>query len=280
VARPDPKHDLAAVSALAVELGLGPCAPQVLKLARHTTVRLGPQRLVARVQSAERPLAARARMEREIAVAQHLAARGAPAVRASVEPAPGPYEIGGCLISLWAFVDHWSADETDAAAAGEALCAVHAALASYEGELPACREVVVRCAALAEDAAKMAAAPADDRALLAGFVRQGLAYLPEDPAAWRPLHGDTHLGNAMITRTGPVWGDLEAACRGPLEWDLANKPASFLAAFEGYDPGVLAELGALRRACVAVWCWADVDRSPEIREAAELHTAWLRRHAG
>lgn len=262
---------------LAARLGLGASELVVLKLAKHTSVRLGP--LVARVQSAEPPETSRSRMVLELAVSRHLAHRGAPAVRAPVEPPPGPYEIDGCVVSLWSFVDHRPAAEADAAAAGASLRAVHAALATYKGALPVWLDTVADCAALAEDAAAMTAAQAEDRVFLAKLVRAGLDAAPADPQAWIGLHGDAHLGNVMITPAGAIWSDFEAVCRGPLEWDLANKPAPFLASFEALDRALLDRLSALRRACSAVWCWADAGRSAEIREAALHHTARLRREA-
>jgi aminoglycoside phosphotransferase (APT) family kinase protein len=271
------KQELAAVCSLAARLGLRDAEPIVLKLAKHTTLRLG--QFVARVQSAGDLAAARAMMTREVAVAQHLARCDAPTVRPAAEVAPGPYEADGSLISLWSFVDHRAAEEADAAAVGAALKRFHATLASYDGALPAYMEAVAECAALAEDAAAMAATAPDDRAFLARLVRSELEQLPSDPKSWIALHGDAHLGNVMMTPTGAVWADLEAVCRGPLEWDLCNKPAAFLASFEGVDVALLDQLGSLRRACVAVWCWADAARSAETRAAAEFHTMWLRRAA-
>ncbi len=271
------EQELAALRALAVRLGLGQVEPSVLRLARHSVVRLGL--LVARVQSAEPRETALATMAREVAVGQHLARAGAPAVRPAMAPPPGPYEIDGCIISLWSFAGHRPADERDAAAAGAALKVVHAALASYEGVMPAWSDAVADCAALAEDEAAMALAQPDDRAFLARLVRAGLEAAPSDPRGWIVLYGDAHLGNVMMTPAGAVWSDLEAACRGPLEWDLTNQPAAFLAGFDGVDVALLGRLGQLRRACVAVWCWADAARSDEIREAAEHHTARLRREA-
>ena len=271
------EQELAAVRTLAARLGLGDAAPVVLKLARHTTVRLGP--LVARVQSSVELPIAMATMAREVALAAHLASLDAPALRPSADPPPGPYEVDGCIISLWPFVDHRPAGEADAAAGGAALERLQAALARYEGALPPYHEAVAACAALADDESAMAAARADDRRFLAGLVRAGLEQLPAETANWIALHGDAHLGNLMITPSGAIWADFEAACRGPLEWDLLNRPAAFLAPFGRLDPELLEALGALRRACVAVWCWADAGRDPEFRVAAEHHTNRLRREA-
>ncbi len=271
------EQELAAVRTLAARLGLGGVEPAVLKLAKHTTLRLGP--LVARVQSSVEPALALATMVREVAIAAHLAARGAPALRPSADPPPGPYEVDGCIISLWPFVDHRPATEADAAGAGAALKRLHEALAGYEGALPAYFEAVADCAALAEDESAMAAALPQDRRFLAGRVRAGLERLPAGAANWIALHGDAHLGNLMMTPAGAIWADFEATCRGPLEWDLLNRPAAFLAPFGRLDADLLRELGALRRACVAVWCWADAERDAEFREAAEYHTTRLRNEA-
>jgi hypothetical protein len=271
------EQELAAVRALAARLGLGEVEPAVLKLAKHTTLRLGP--LVARVQSSVEPGLAMATMAREVAVARHLLQLDAPAVRPAVDPAPGPYETDGCIVSLWAFVDHRPADETDAAKAGVALRSVHAALAGDAEPLPPYSDVVADCARLAADEGAMAAAHPDDRALLAGLVRAGLERLPADLDRWIGLHGDTHLGNVLMTAGGPIWSDLEAVCRGPLEWDLTSKPPAFLEAFESLDIALLDQLSDLRRACSAVWCWADAGRSRETREAAEHHTTRLRNEA-
>jgi hypothetical protein len=271
------EQELAAVQTLAARLGLGGAEPVVLKLAKHTTVRLGS--VVARVQSAGEPDAARAAMVREVAVGRHLARLRAPSVRPTLDPPPGPHDVDGCVISLWSFVEHRPAEEGDAAAAGAALKQLHAALAAYDEPLPNYWEAVAGCSALVSDPVALAGAALEDREFLARLVRGGLRELPTDPRGWRALHGDTHLGNVMMTPAGAVWSDLEAICRGPREWDLCNKPAAFLAAFDDLDGALLEQFGVLRRACVAVWCWADAGRSAELRAAAEFHTAQLRREA-
>jgi predicted trehalose synthase len=35
----------------------------------------------------------------------------------------------------------------------------------------------------------------------------------------RIVHGDSHPGNVLWTRSGPLWGDWEDAHLAPLEWD-------------------------------------------------------------
>ena len=93
-----------------------------------------------------------------------------------------------------------------------------------------------RAQPLLADPAALAASPGD-RALLADIYAREVGALPAPSRdAWIALHGDAHLGNVFITDAGPVWSDFEAVCRGPLEWDLANKPAAFLAALRQARP--------------------------------------------
>ena len=82
-----------------------------------------------------------------------------------------------------------------------------------------------------------------------------------------------------MTPRGPAWCDLETACRGPLEWDLVQLPPAARRVFGPVDEGLLERLSELRSVTVAGWCWADADRSPEVREAAEYHLARAKRLA-
>jgi hypothetical protein len=276
--RPSPDHDIAAAKALAERLGLGVVEPQVLKLAHHTTLKLGAAPIVARILSGE-PAAA-PRMAGEVALGRSLANAGAPVVAPTRNPRPGPYVEPGCIVTLWDFVDHRRADETrDALAAAEALKAVHAALAALDDALPPFTDGLAACANRLADRAAMVALGERDRGFLEDRVEALRAELGTPDAGWRPLHGDTHLGNVLMTPRGPAWCDLETACRGPLEWDLVQLPPAARRVFGPVDEGLLERLSELRSVTVAVWCWADADRSPEVREAAEYHLARAKRLA-
>lgn len=92
---------------------------------------------------------------------------------------------------------------------------------------------------------------------------------------WReePLHGDPHMGNVRITPDGPYWMDLEAACYGPLEWDLSALPSNLPLP---YDRELLAVLRRLRRACVVTWCAVKPEPTIAEREAITHHLQVLR----
>jgi hypothetical protein len=276
--RPSPEEDVAAAVACAHALGLGAVEPVVLRLAHHTSVRLAPWPIVARVDSSgdvERTLPF---MRRELDVAQHLARAGAPTVRPTRDPSPGPHVHGRCAMTLWDYVEHRPAREAaDIAAAGAALADVHAALADYPGELPTLTQATDVCARLLADPQAMPALDARSRRFLAAQLDQLTDGLALDAAHCIGLHGDAHAGNILVTQAGPVWADLEAVRRAPLEWELSSLPRPGHVHFRSIDQALLQRLSLLRSATVAVWCWADADRGPEVREAAEYHLRRLRR---
>lgn len=272
-----PMGELDAVAALAARLGLGPVTPVVLGRARHVVVRLDPCRLVARLAppSGTDPQPG---LAREVAVALHLAARHAPVVRPAACVDPGPHRVGPHAMTLWEFVPHAAVGEDRAWAAALALGRLHAGLATYGADLPRLEHAIDACAGLL--VADVPALPAEDRAFLAALHARLRADL--DGMAWRPvpIHGDAHLGNALLTHAGVVWTDLEAACLGPREWDIASLPPGAWPAFQGADPSLLDCLSALRGLCVALWCWAGHGRSRRVDEAACYHLGALRERFG
>jgi hypothetical protein len=70
--------------------------------------------------------------------------------------------------------------------------------------------------------------------------------------------------------------DLEAACLGPLEWDVVNLPTATWSKFGKLDDGLMHLFSDVRSLCLAVWCWAEFDRSAAASEAATYHLAELK----
>jgi hypothetical protein len=276
--RPPPEEDVAAAAACARDLGLGTVEPVVLKVAHHTSVRLAPHPIVARVDSSAALDRIVPAMRRELDVAQHLARAAAPSVRPTVDPPPGPHVQGGSAITLWAYVDHRPVrGRVDLAAAGAALRVVHAALADYPGPIRLFTDGMDTCAGMLDDPAAMPALDERSRRFLSEAMQSLRAGLALDRADFIGLHGDTHAGNILVTPTGPIWADLETACIGPLEWELTSLPPAGRIHFRPLEAALLKRLSLLRSLTVAVWCWADADRSEEVREAAEYHLRRLRR---
>jgi hypothetical protein len=247
--------------------------PVVLREAWHVLVHLSPAPVVARVTSGA-PGVDPADVERELTVARHAARGGAPVVQPSDLLPPGPHHHNGHTLVFWRYFAQ--AGKVDAAAAGGGLRTIHEALADYEGELPrGGRADEVR--AMLEPFA-----PSDDVELLCELASREL---PEGQA----LHGDAHLFNCVQTPAGPIWHDLETACRGPREYDLAalvledhsneSDPQAqiALAAYGDYDEAFLDQALPVYASWIAASFMAAVARRPDAAPALERQLEFLRR---
>jgi hypothetical protein len=247
--------------------------PVVLGEAWHVLVHLWPSPVVARVTSGA-PGVDPDDVERELAVARHAARTGAPVVRPSELLPPGPHRHDGHTLVFWHYLVQ--AGKLDAAAAGRGLHTIHDSLADYDGELPR--------AGRAEEVRAMLRpfAPSDDVELLCELASREL---PEGQA----LHGDAHLYNCIQTPAGPIWHDLETACRGPREYDLAalllsdrsgdSDPEARIAAaaYGNYDEDVLDQALPVYAAWIAASFMVAVARRHEAAPALERQLQFLRR---
>jgi hypothetical protein len=98
----------------------------------------------------------------------------------------------------------------------------------------------------------------------------------ESRAPTRILHGGAHDGNLLRTRDGLRWIDLDTVCGGPLEWDIAHLDEGAAAVFPEAQAELVATMRLLVSAEVAIWCFAQYGRAPEVDEAAHFHLARLR----
>ena len=247
--------------------------PIVLGEAWHVLVHLWPSPVVARVTSGA-PGVDPDDVQRELAVARHAARAGAPVVQPSDLLPPGPHSHEGHTLVFWRYLVEDG--KLDATAAGRGLHTIHASLADYDGELPR--------AGRAEEVRAMLEpfAPSDDAELLCELASREL---PEEQA----LHGDAHLFNCIQTRAGPVWHDLETACRGPREYDLAalvlsdrsgeSDPEARLAAaaYGDYDAELLDQALPVYASWVAASFMVAVARRPDAAPALERQLRFLRR---
>jgi len=250
--------------------------PVILKDSNHTSIHLVPFPVVARVVAPRVGQDPSTALSAELSVAEHLARAGAPIVAPTIDVPPGPHLEANETMTLWQFVAHCPAEESDGPVAAEGLREIHSALGSYLGRLPSFEVALDACRRLLqEETALPALATPDKHFLLTEHdrLRRLLGAAAMAPVA---IHGDPHLGNVLMTPRGPRWTDWESVCRGPLEWDLACLPESTLAIVPAVNTELLAVLRDLRSVCVAVWCWAEPDRASEKRQAAEYHLRRLR----
>jgi hypothetical protein len=278
---------LEAAVSLARSHGLSVEEPVVLRDLSNLLVHLRPSPVVARVATTTAAGRAGGRdwLVREVEVAGFLVSRGAPVVPPAGLPPPGPHVHEGWAITFWRHVDHGPA--LDGAGVGEALKALHEALAPYPGDLPSLDDVLDEAAGLIRRISEGLRAGEPERlrrALDKARNAVAAADLPE-----RPLHGDAHAGNLLRTRSAALWTDLEDTCRGPVEWDLAClvanarvlglDPAPGAAALAAYgrdpaDPALDAFVEA-RALQVAVWTAFMAERHPQLRARARQRLAGL-----
>lgn len=274
-AAPDPHGAVTAALEVAAAAGLGPATPTVLQDSNNVVVHLVPHPVVAKV--GVRPDSHEV-LGREVAVAAHVAAAGAPVAVPVGELHVSP--TSALPVSLWELLDRRPGPPDDRALAA-ALDHVHAALADAPVTLPSWRVGLDHTRDALDDDARMAAMADDDLALLRhAFARWSDDATRRAEGSHRPLHGEPHHGNVVVTRAGPHLVDFEAACLGPREWDLAVLPPGVAAASTTpCDDGLLALLRLLTSARVATWCWARAEH-PEMSIPARHHLAVVRAALG
>ncbi len=270
--------ELAAASKAAASVGLGTVTPELLHLGNHTSARVAPWPIVARIASGPSFDYSDGSIARELSIGNHLAARRAPSVRpADIEDA-GPHVVDGCVVTFWTLVEGARVTtERDKRMAAAALRALHDALADVSGDLPSFMEKITSCESMlahADVAPRLAAA---DRFFLQNVYERVSNDLKGIGGTCRPIHGDSHVGNAFMTSDGPIWMDLESVCVGPIEWDIGFLPSATWSEFNDADTTLIRTLADARSLCVATWCWAEFDRSPATQEAARYHLAKLKR---
>jgi Phosphotransferase enzyme family len=248
-----------AAVAVAATHGLRCDEPIVLAHHSNALVHLRPAPIVARVATVTAPFRPGSDwLRREVAVAGYLAAGGAPVLPPSDLLPPGPHEHEGLHLTFWQYVD--VRGEVDPAAAGASLHEIHRLLHGFTDELPSFDP-------LPETERLLDTVPLQpgDRALLGRARTEAAATLADLSDDGHALHGDAHLSNVVATPGGQVWLDLEDACTGPVEWDLAclvtatrlwgnaTREAAALAAYGDHDSALVEALVPVRALFSTAW---------------------------
>ncbi|WP_019813936.1 phosphotransferase enzyme family protein [Saccharomonospora saliphila] len=192
-------------------LGFDPRGATLVRFTNNAVYSLAREPVVVRIVGS-RTLRHRAR--KVVAVAEHLARHGVPAVRL-LDGLAQPLSVGEHVVTVWHRVPAVGRRATTAELA-LLLRKVHR-LPVPDGVGP--WEPLVDVRARIADAEELAE---DDRR----FLLDRCAEVSDRLAALRfPLpaclvHGDAHPGNVVVGPDGPVLCDFDSSCHGPPEWDL------------------------------------------------------------
>ena len=264
----DPSQVQAAVGAaksVASALGLRAEDALLLHNSNRIAVRFLPCDVLARVGPARTH---GADFGFELEVSRRLAASGAPCGEPDPRVAPRTYERDGFAITFWTYYEPVS-PETSPPDFAQALHRLHTGLREINLPTPHFTDRVAEAQSLVGDPVLTPELRATDRELLANALRTLLTAVVQRGSKEQLLHGEPHPGNLLNTRDGPLFIDLQTACRGPVEFDVAHAPEAVSAHYPNLDTELVDQCRLLKLAMVAAWRWDRNDEFPDGRPMGE-----------
>jgi streptomycin 6-kinase len=261
--------------------------PRVIHEGSNLLLHLHPAPVVARVATTTAMVReGDAWLTREVAVAAHVAAQGAPTVAPTTELPPGPHHFSGLTMTFWQHVGQLP-EPADPGRTGAALRECHEALRTYEGAARLPRMAVMREAEqIIERFAADGTISNPDAGLLREAAAQSRRAIDELDLPLQAVHGDAHLGNVINTPDGPLWTDWEDTCLAPAPWDLGcllasgryfgDDPEPGAAAVKAYGEPPDEAFVQARRLQGTVWSFVFARDHPERRPYAERLMAQYR----
>jgi Ser/Thr protein kinase RdoA (MazF antagonist) len=262
---------VAAAAWTASALGLRVDEANVLHASNRLAVRLLPVDVLARVALPTHEAAAF-----EIDLAAQLAATDSPVARLDPRVVPRVYERDGFEITLWTYYEPQLARELSPADYADALSRLHVGMQHVDLATPHFTDRVREAQLLVGSRDRTPDLGDADRDLLMNTFSRVMPVIAGRGVAEQLLHGEPHPGNVLNTKHGPLFIDLETACRGPLEFDLAHVPVAVSDCYAGIDPALLDACRILVIAMVAAWLSAPDDQFPSGKQAALELLAVLR----
>ncbi|MBK7726816.1 MAG: aminoglycoside phosphotransferase family protein [Dehalococcoidia bacterium] len=264
----DPSQVQAAVEAaksVASALGLRAEDALLLHNSNRIAVRFLPCDVLARVGPARTH---GADFGFELEVSRRLAASGAPCGEPDPRVAPRTYERDGFAITFWTYYEPVS-PETSPPDFAQALHRLHAGLRKMTLPTPHFTDRVAEAQSLVGDPVLTPQLRAADRELLANALRTLRTAVVQRGSKEQLLHGEPHPGNLLNTGDGPLFIDLQTACRGPVEFDVAHAPDAVVAHYPNLDTELVDQCRLLKLAMVAAWRWDRNDEFPDGRRMGE-----------
>jgi hypothetical protein len=213
--------------------------------------------------------------ESEIEIAQRLAQYQSPVARLEARVEPRAYERDGFAVTLWRYYEQ-SPDKVSAGDYAKTLQRLHAGMARLEVPVPHFTHRIAEAQRLVGSPERTPRLEDSDRELLATTLESCSRMISGRSAPEQLLHGEPHPGNLLNTARGVVFIDLEACCRGPVEFDLAHVPKSVAERYPEADAELIRECRRLVLAMVAAWRWDPDDQFPEGDKAGQAIVGALR----
>jgi hypothetical protein len=260
-----------AATKIAVAYRIKSDVPVLLKDSNNTVIHLAPFPVVAKVATSTLRKQKVSNLQHELNVALHLADLGTPIVPPSAQIPPVVYRYQDLEVTFWQYCDGETREETDCPELVAAIKQFHAAFAGYQGELKVFTEKYEECRSLLDNDRLSPELRAADRQFLREVYEHLLAKLQAFDYECVPAHEEIHGGNVLWTKAKPLLIDFESCCLAPREIDFLSFSETNLSALPHLDKRLMKILGDFKSFCVAVWCWSEPDRAPEVREAAEYH---------
>jgi aminoglycoside phosphotransferase (APT) family kinase protein len=249
-------------------LGLTADDAIVLQDSNRIVLRLLPCEIVARVA----PIAHQAGAQFEVALARRLAETGSPVATLDPRVAPQIYVRDGFVVTFWTYYEPVPPQAVAPAEYAHALARLHAGMRQIDMATPHFTDRVAEAQRLVASHDHTPDLPEADRALLGSTLRRLRRAVVEWGGTEQLLHGEPHPGNLLRTKHGLLFADLETACRGPVEFDIAHAPEAVSTHYPGADQQLVQQCRVLMLAMIVTWRWHRDDDLPNGRQ---LGRTWL-----
>jgi hypothetical protein len=282
--KPGTARALAAARAVALANFVACADAVVVGAGSNVLVHLKPAPVIARVMTGTAMLHGDVErwLAREVAVGAFLGERGL-AVPPSDVLTPGPHRHDGLWMTFWEFVEHdASRPQPRAHELGCSLRQLHAALADFQGELGQLSEIRDWLDRLLAGLHPSPRLSAQDRDALRYQLQELTPAVFESSLPVQAIHGDASTSNLLRTDNGLIWNDLEDACVGPVQWDVAgclieaSAPggneafvADFLHGYGGLDLEELNAFIAAHLIYMTVWPEFVAQRRPQMLNSTD-----------
>lgn len=227
-------------------------------------------------------------LKREIAIASHLAAAGAPVIPPSTVVYPGPYRHNGLVSSFWEFVQELD-EPVNPTTAGKALRDCHEALINFDAELPVL-DALSESEQIFSQLRSQGVFSSDDAEMLQQVNERLKTQFQQLDLPMQPVHGDSNPSNVLNTTRGVLWADWEDTFIAPIVWDIACFVASSRvfgkdveqadAAIKGYginiDDEVLDLFIEARTFQTLLWNYIIGQQHPDSLQRFEGRLQWFR----